>query len=274
VSICVRTEAPTFRVLATILALALLLAIIVLPLVLVFVQALSAGLPAALAGFSDPDTSAAIILTLIVAPIAVLVNTIGGLAASWCIARFSFPGRGVLLTVVELPLSISPVIAGMTWVLLFGRGGWFAHWLDAAGLRIVFAVPGLVLATIFVTFPYVARQVLPLMQHQGSSEEEAATTLGAGFFTLLLHVTLPNIRWALLQGVLLCNARAMGEFGAVAVVSGHIRGATMTIPLQVEALYNDFQTQAAFALAALLAGLALITLVVRLALRGVERAAA
>ena len=271
-TVSVRTEPPALRALATLLALALLAVLVVLPLALVFSEALSLGLAAAWDVLGQAENRAAIGLTLVVAPIAVLVNTVGGIAACWCIARFRFFGRGLLLTIVELPLSVSPVIAGLMWMLLFGRQGWFAPVLTRLDLQIVFAVPGLVLATMFVTFPYVARQVLPLIQHQGSAEDEAAVTLGAGFFTLLWHVTLPNLRWALLQGVLLCNARAMGEFGAVAVVSGRIRGATMTIPLQVEALYNDFQTQAAFALAALLSVLALVTLAIRLMLERAERA--
>jgi sulfate/thiosulfate transport system permease protein len=188
------------------------------------------------------------------------VNTTCGLAAAWCIARFSFPGRGLLLTFIELPLSVSPVIAGLVWVLLFGVQGWFGPALERAGLQVIFATPGLVLATLFVTFPFVVRQLVPLMLAQGCDDEEAALTLGAGAWRMFWHVTLPNVRWALLQGVLLLNARAMGEFGAVAVVSGHIRGQTLTMPLQIEALYNDFQAPAAFAMAGLLALLALFTL--------------
>jgi sulfate transport system permease protein len=272
-TVSVRTEPTALRVGFTLLALALLTALVVMPLVLVFTEALAKGVPAALSALTEPDTRAAIVLSLIVTPIAVVVNTLGGLAACWCIARFRFHGRALLLTLVELPLSISPVIAGLMWVLLFGRQGWFAPLLERFGIAVIFAVPGLVLATVFVTFPYVARQVLPLMQHQGSAEDEAAITLGAGFFSMLRHVTLPNLRWALLQGVLLCNARAMGEFGAVSVVSGRIRGATMTIPLQVEALYNDFQTEAAFSVAALLSLLAVVTLMLRLALQSRERVA-
>jgi sulfate transport system permease protein len=215
---------------------------------------------------SDPEAVASIELTMLVAAISVPLNTVCGLAAAWCIGRFRFRGRGLLITLIELPFSVSPVISGLVWVLLFGANGWFGPMLDRADLRIIFAVPGLILATVFVTVPFVARTLIPLMQDQGVAEEEAAITLGAGFWQLFWRVTFPNIRWGLLYGVLLCNARAMGEFGAVAVVSGHIRGQTMTMPLQVEALFNDYDWVGAFTLAGLLSLLALLTLVVKAAL--------
>jgi sulfate transport system permease protein len=194
------------------------------------------------------------------------LNTVCGLAAAWCIGRFQFRGRSLLLTLIELPLSVSPVISGLVWVLLFGANGWFGPMLDRAGVRIIFAVPGLILATLLVTFPFVARTLIPLMQQQGAAEEEAAITLGAGFWQMFWRVTLPNMRWGLLYGVLLGNARAMGEFGAVAVVSGHVRGQTMTMPLQVEALFNDYDWIGAFTIAGLLSLLALVTLAVKAAL--------
>jgi sulfate transport system permease protein len=194
------------------------------------------------------------------------LNAICGTAAAWCIGRFQFPGRALLTTVIELPFSVSPVISGLVWVLLFGANGWFGSWLDRHEVRIIFALPGLVLATVFVTFPFVARSLIPLMREQGASEEEAALTLGATGWQTFLRVTLPNIRWALLYGVLLCNARAMGEFGAVAVVSGHIRGQTLTMPLYVEALFNDYDWVGAFSVAALLSLLALVTLALRFVL--------
>ncbi len=230
------------------------------PLAIVFLDAFSKGIEPFLAAFHDPDALAAIRLTLLVAALAVPANLAFGLAASWSIAKFSFPGKSVLITLIDLPFSVSPVVAGLVYVLVFGGQGLFGPWLAEHGVRIIFAVPGIVLATIFVTFPFVARELIPLMQEQGKVEEEAALTLGASGFRTFLTVTLPNIKWGLLYGVLLCNARAMGEFGAVSVVSGHIRGLTDTIPLQVEILYNEYNNVAAFALAVLLAGLALITL--------------
>ena len=243
------------------LTLAFLGVFLFLPLVVVFVQALARGVPALLAAFADADTRAAIKLSAITAAIAVPLNTAFGVAAAWTIAKFRFRGRQVLITLIDLPFSVSPVIAGMLFVLVFGRGGWLGPWLAAHDIRIVFALPGIVLATVFVTFPYVARELIPLMQAQGTAEEQAALTLGAGGFRMFWHVTLPNIRWALLYGVLLCNARALGEFGAVSVVSGHIRGLTDTLPLEIELLYNDpGQYHAAFALAALLAMLGFVTL--------------
>jgi sulfate transport system permease protein len=248
------------------LAAVLLTLLLVLPLVVVFAEALGRGLAAALDALEQPEAIAAIELTLLVAAISVPINAACGVAAAWCIGRFRFPGRSLLITLIELPFSVSPVISGLVWVLLFGASGWFGPLLDEAGLRIVFALPGLVLATLFVTFPFVARTLIPLMQGQGASEEEAAITLGASGWQTFWRVTLPNIRWALLYGVLLCNARAMGEFGAVAVVSGHIRGETMTMPLQVEALFNDYDWIGAFTIAALLSLLALLTLAAKAAL--------
>ncbi len=246
--------------------LALLVVLLLLPLVVVFAEALRRGLPSALAALSQPDAIAAILLSLLVAALSVPLNAVCGVAAAWCIGRFQFPGRSLLTTLIELPFSVSPVISGLVWVLLFGANGWLGTALDRAGLRIVFALPGLTLATVFVTFPFVARTLIPLMQSQGAVEEEAAITLGASGWRTFWRVTLPNIRWGLLYGVLLCNARAMGEFGAVAVVSGHIRGQTMTMPLQVEALFNDYDWVGAFAIAALLSLLALLTLAVKAAL--------
>jgi sulfate transport system permease protein len=246
--------------------LALLVVLLLLPLVVVFDEALRRGVPAMLVAIAQPDAIAAILLTLLVAAISVPLNTICGVAAAWSIGRFRFPGRSLLITLIELPFSVSPVISGLVWVLLFGANGWLGPILDRAGVRIVFALPGLVLATVFVTFPFVARTLIPLMQSQGAAEEEAAITLGASGWQTFRRVTLPNIRWGLLYGVLLCNARAMGEFGAVAVVSGHIRGQTMTMPLQIEALFNDYDWIGAFTMAALLSLLALLTLVAKAAL--------
>jgi sulfate transport system permease protein len=252
------------RFLLIIAALMVIALLLVLPLAVVFTQALSRGLDAVIAALGEPDSLSAIHLTLIVAAIAVPVNTVCGVAAAWCVTRFHFPGRALLMTLIELPFSVSPVISGLVWILLFGANGWFGAWLDRHGIRIIFALPSLVLATVFVTLPFVARTLIPLMHEQGSTEEEAAMTLGANFPQIFWRVTLPNIRWALMYGVLLCNARAMGEFGAVAVVSGHIRGATLTMPLYVEALFNDYDWVGAFSVAALLALLALLTLVLRL----------
>jgi len=248
------------RRVAIALALAVLGLCFLLPLIAVFTEALRRGLAPAVAALTDPDALAAIRLTLLVAAIAVPVNMLGGIASAWCIARFDFPGRRLLTALIELPFAVSPVISGLVWMLLFGAQGWLGPWLQQHGIQIVFALPGLVLATIFVTFPFVARTLIPLMQDQGRDEEEAAATLGASGWQTFWRVTLPNIRWALLSGVLLCNARAMGEFGAVAVVSGHIRGQTTTMPLHVEILYNEYQFAGAFAVAALLAFLALVTL--------------
>jgi sulfate transport system permease protein len=248
------------------LTIVLLVILLLLPLTVIFTEALSHGLGAVGVALTDPDSLASIKLTLLVAAGSVPLNTVCGLAAAWCIGRFQFRGRSLLLTLIELPLSVSPVISGLVWVLLFGANGWFGPLLDRAGVRIIFAVPGLILATLLVTFPFVARTLIPLMQQQGAAEEEAAITLGAGFWQMFWRVTLPNVRWGLLYGVLLGNARAMGEFGAVAVVSGHVRGQTMTMPLQVEALFNDYDWIGAFTIAGLLSLLALVTLAVKAAL--------
>ncbi|HXA26275.1 MAG TPA: sulfate ABC transporter permease subunit CysW [Acetobacteraceae bacterium] len=259
-------EAPATRAALTVITLALLVVLLLLPLVVVLVEALSQGLGAVVAALDEPDAIAAIELTLIVAAVAVPLNTVCGLAAAWCIGRFRFPGRSLLMTMIALPFSVSPVISGLVWVLLFGANGWFGPMLERAGVRIIFAVPGLILATTFVTFPFVARTLIPLMQDQGVAEEEAALTLGATGWQTFVRITLPNIRWGLLYGVLLCNARAMGEFGAVAVVSGHVRGQTMTMPLYIEALFNDYDWVGAFTVAALLSLLALFTLAMKLLL--------
>jgi sulfate transport system permease protein len=259
-------ETVATRILLILLAVTLLVLLLVLPLVVVLAEALAKGLPTALAKLGDPDSLTSIRLTLIVAAISVPLNSVFGVSAAWCISRFRFPGRGVLVTLIELPFSISPVISGLVWVLLFGINGWLGSFLDRAQIQIIFALPGLVLATVFVTFPFVARTLIPLMLEQDASEEEAAITLGASGWQMFSRVTLPNIRWGLIYGVLLCNARAMGEFGAVSVVSGHIRGQTMTMPLQVEALFNDYDWVGAFTMASLLALLALVTLAVKAAL--------
>lgn len=223
------------------------------------------------AAVSQPDALAALRLTLLVAAIAVPVNALFGLAAGWALGKFDFPGRSLLVTLIDLPFAVSPVVAGLVLVLLFGRTGLFGEWLAGHGLAVIFAPPGIVLATLFVTFPFVARELIPLMRAAGSEEEEAARVLGAGFFQTFFRVTLPNVKWALLYGLVLCSARAVGEFGAVSVVSGHIRGRTTTLPLEVEILYNEYQTQAAFAVASLLTGLALVTLVVKSVARRFSR---
>jgi sulfate transport system permease protein len=233
------------------------------PLAAIFTEALRKGLEVYWASLTEPDALAAVKLTLIAAVIAVPANLVFGIAAAWAIAKFEFRGKQVLLTLIDLPFAVSPVIAGLIYMLLFGLQGWFGEWLQAHDLKIVFAVPGIVLATIFVTFPFVARELIPLMQAQGTEEEEAAVTMGASGWQTLWRVTLPNVKWGLLYGVILCNARAMGEFGAVSVVSGHIRGMTNTLPLHVEILYNEYNFAAAFAAASLLAGLALVTLALK-----------
>nr|ART36965.1 D136 [uncultured bacterium] len=259
------------------LAIVYLAAFLVLPLVVVFVEALRHGLQAYFAALIEPDALSAIRLTLIVSAIAVPANVVFGLAASWAIAKFEFPAKSFLITLIDLPFSVSPVISGLVYVLLFGAQGFLGPWLVGHHIQIIFAVPGIVLATIFVTFPFVARQLIPIMQAQGNDDEEAALSLGAGGFRTFWSVTLPNVKWALLYGVLLCNARAMGEFGAVSVVSGHIRGLTNTMPLHVEILYNEYNFVAAFAVASLLALLALVTLVLKTVLEwryGRELAAA
>ncbi len=248
------------------LALAFLAVFLVLPLVAVFTEAFKQGIGAFFAAIRNPDALAAIRLTLLIAAISVPLNVVFGVAASWAITKFSFPGRNLLVTFIDLPFSVSPVVSGLIFVLLFGAHGWLGAWLAEHDVKIVFAVPGIVLATVFITFPFVARELIPLMQEQGKDDEEAAISLGANGWQTFWHVTLPNIRWGLLYGVLLCNARAMGEFGAVSVVSGHIRGETNTMPLHVEILYNEYDFVGAFAVASLLAALALVTLVVKSAL--------
>jgi sulfate transport system permease protein len=236
---------------------------LVLPLAAVFTEALRKGFDAYWTALQEPDAWSAIRLTLITALIAVPLNLVFGIAAAWCIAKYEFRGKSVLTTLVDLPFSVSPVVAGLVYVLMFGAQGWFGPWLQAHDIKIIFAVPGIVLATVFVTFPFIARELIPLMQAQGNDEEQAAIVLGATGWQTFWYVTLPNIKWGLIYGVILCNARAMGEFGAVSVVSGHIRGQTNTMPLHVEILYNDYQSVAAFAVASLLALLALVTLVIK-----------
>jgi sulfate/thiosulfate transport system permease protein len=244
----------------TLVALSFLALFVALPLVAVFAQALEKGWKVYWGAISEPDALSAIRLTLLTAGIAVPLNLVFGLAAAWSIAKFQFPGKNVLVTLIDLPFAVSPVISGLIYVLLFGAQGWLGTWLAARDLQIIFAVPGVVIATVFVTFPFVARELIPLMQAQGNDEEEAALVLGAGSRQLFFRITLPNIKWSLLYGVILCTARAMGEFGAVSVVSGHIRGETNTMPLHVEVLYNEYNFAAAFAVASLLAILALVTL--------------
>jgi len=255
-------------------ALAFLAVFLFVPLAFVFFEALKKGWDVYVAAIIEPDAVSAILLTLLVAAIAVPANLVFGVAAAWSIARFSFPGKSVLTTLIDLPFSVSPVISGLIYVLVFGLQGWFGPWLREHDLKVIFAVPGIVLATMFVTFPFVARELIPLMQTQGNEQEEAATVLGAGGWQMFWRVTLPNIKWGLLYGVILCNARAMGEFGAVSVVSGHIRGATNTLPLHVEILYNEYQFAAAFAVASLLALLALVTLALKYVVERRARAAA
>ncbi len=233
------------------------------PLVAVFYEAFKKGVDVYLAALVDPDALLAIRLTVIAAAVSVPLNLVFGVAAAWCIAKFDFHGKNVLLTLIDLPFSVSPVIAGLIYVLIFGLQGWFGESLRDHDVKVIFALPGIVLATVFVTFPFVARELIPLMQAQGPEQEEAARVLGASGWQMFWRVTLPNVKWALLYGVILCNARAMGEFGAVSVVSGHIRGQTNTMPLHIEILYNEYQFAAAFAVASLLAGLALVTLVLK-----------
>lgn len=248
-----------------------------LPLIMVFAGGLAKGWRVFVEALVDPDALVAIRLTLLVAAISVPINAVFGVAASWAIAKFDFRGKSLLISLIDLPFSVSPVVSGLIFVLLFGAQGWLGPWLTAHGVRIIFAVPGIVLATVFVTFPFVARELIPLMAEQGRDDEEAARSLGASGWQTFWHVTLPNIRWGLLYGVLLCNARAMGEFGAVSVVSGHIRGLTNTMPLHVEILYNEYDFVGAFAVASLLASLALVTLGVKTLLEwrfGIHRAGA
>jgi sulfate transport system permease protein len=256
-------EPAALRIGLTTVALLFLLLFLVLPLVTVFGEALSRGVDLYVAAVTEPNAVAALQLTLLAAAIAVPANLLFGLCAGWAIAKFEFPGKSVLITLIDLPFAVSPVISGMVFVLLFGRQGFLGPWAAEHGLRIVFAVPGIVLATIFVSFPFIAREIIPVMAAMGKEEEEAAQVLGAGGLQTFFRVTLPNIKWGLLYGVILCNARAMGEFGAVSVVSGKIRGLTNTLPLHVEILYNEYNFQAAFAVASLLAMLALVTLVLK-----------
>jgi sulfate transport system permease protein len=258
-----RTEPRLIRIVIIAIATAFLTVFVVLPLVVVFAQAFSKGIGAYLAALSDPEALSAIRLTLMVAAISVGLNLAFGVVAAWAIAKFDFRGKTFLITLIDLPFSVSPVISGLVFVLLFGAQGYWGPWLQAHNVHVLFAVPGIALATIFVTFPFVARALIPLMQEQGTQEEEAAISLGASGLQTFFRVTLPNIRWGVLYGVLLCNARAMGEFGAVSVVSGHIRGETNTMPLLVEILYNEYQFVSSFAIASLLAMLALITLVAK-----------
>ncbi len=257
------TESPATRVVLIAVALSFLALFLILPLVAVFTEAFRKGVGEFLLSLNDADTLAAIRLTLTVAVFAVPINLVFGVAAAWAIAKFEFKGKAFLTTLIDLPFSVSPVISGLVYVLLFGAGSVLGPWLMSHGIEILFAVPGIVLATIFVTFPFVARELIPLMQDQGTGDEEAALSLGASGWQTFWYVTLPNIKWGLLYGVLLCNARAMGEFGAVSVVSGHIRGLTNTMPLHVEILYNEYNFVAAFAVSTLLAGLALVTLVLK-----------
>lgn len=256
-------EGPWTRFALTAVALVFLGLMLIAPLLVVFVEAFSRGIEVYLKALAMPDTLSALQLTLLVAAIAVPANLMFGVAAAWAIAKFDFKGKSFLLTLVDLPFAVSPVVSGLIFVLLFGANSVLGPWLDDMGIKILFAVPGIVIATIFITFPFIARELIPLMEQQGSSEEEAAVSLGAGGWRTFFLVTLPNVRWGLLYGVLLCNARAMGEFGAVSVVSGHIRGLTNTLPLHIEILYNDNKAAAAFAVASLLAMLALVTLAVK-----------
>ncbi|HWO52806.1 sulfate ABC transporter permease subunit CysW [Paenibacillus sp. FSL M7-1455] len=257
------TERPFVKWLLIAGAGLVLLWLIVLPLVVVLTQALKKGWDVYITALSDPDAMSALKLTLLVALATVPLNTIFGVAAAWAIAKFKFKGKGVLITLIDLPFAVSPVIGGLIFVLVFGANGWFGPWLADHDVKIIYAVPGIVLATLFVTFPFVARELIPLMEDQGQQEEEAAITLGAKGWTVFTKVTLPNIKWGLIYGIILCNARAMGEFGAVSVVSGHIRGETNTLPLHVEILYNEYQFSASFAVASLLLLLALATLLIK-----------
>ncbi|WP_431276609.1 sulfate ABC transporter permease subunit CysW [Variovorax ureilyticus] len=257
------TESAGVRWTLTAIALLFMLLFLVLPLAAVATEALRKGLGAYFEALQEPDAWSAIRLTLLTAAIAVPLNLVFGICAAWAIAKFEFRGKALLTTLVDLPFAVSPVVAGLIYVLVFGAQGWFGPWLSEHNIKIIFAVPGIVLATVFVTFPFIARELIPLMQAQGTDEEQAAIVLGATGWQTFWRVTLPNIKWGLIYGVILCNARAMGEFGAVSVVSGHIRGQTNTMPLHVEVLYNEYQSVAAFAVASLLAILALVTLVIK-----------
>ena len=257
------TEPAWVRYTLIALALGFILLFLVMPLASVFTEALRKGFDVFVDALKEQDAWSAIRLTLLVAAISVPMNLVFGVAAAWAVAKYEFKGKAFLTTLIDLPFSVSPVVAGLIYVLLFGAHGWFGSWLQAHNIKIIFAVPGIVLATMFVTFPFIARELIPLMQAQGTDEEQAAQVLGASGWQTFWHVTLPNIKWGLVYGVILCNARAMGEFGAVSVVSGHIRGQTNTMPLHVEILYNEYQSVAAFAVASLLALLALVTLVIK-----------
>jgi sulfate transport system permease protein len=257
------TEPRLVRWLLTGAAFGFLILVLVIPLISVFAQALAKGLPVYLEAIREPDALSAARLTLLIAAIAVPANLVFGVAAAWAIAKFDFPGKNLLVTLIDIPFAVSPVIAGMIFVLLFGSHGWLGPWLADHDLKLIFAVPGMLLATTFVTAPFIARELIPLMQEQGPEEEEAAIVLGAGGWQTFFRITLPNIKWGLLYGLILCNARAMGEFGAVSVVSGHIRGETNTLPLHVEILYNEYSFAAAFAVASLLTLLALVTLALK-----------
>lgn len=257
------TEAPWVKWLLIGLASLVLIWLLILPLVIVLMEALKQGWGVYIAALTEPDALSALKLTLLVAAITVPLNTIFGVAAAWVITKFQFKGKGLLITLIDLPFSISPVVGGLIFVLVFGSNGWFGPWLAEHDIKIIFALPGIVIATLFITFPFVARELIPLMEDQGTREEEAAVTLGASGWRIFWSVTLPNIKWGLLYGIILCNARAMGEFGAVSVVSGHIRGETNTLPLHVEILYNEYQFSASFAVASLLLILALATLLLK-----------
>lgn len=259
----ITTEGPIFAAVLIVIAVIFLGLFLVSPLIIVFYEAFARGVAAYFEALRAPDAVSAVLLTLLVAAISVPANIVFGLAAAWAITKFSFPGKSILVTLIDLPFSVSPVVAGLIYVLLFGAGGVLGPWLLAHHLEIIFAAPGIVLATIFVTFPFVARELIALMEDQGVVDEEVALSLGASGLATFFRVTLPNIKWALLYGVLLCNARAMGEFGAVSVVSGHIRGQTNTMPLHVEILYNEYNSTAAFAVASLLALLAIVTLIIK-----------
>jgi sulfate transport system permease protein len=258
-----QTEPAAVRWLLIAVALVFLALFLLLPLAAVFSQAFEKGLAVYLEALKEPDTLSSIRLTLLTAAVTVPLNLFFGVTAAWAIAKFSFPGKNLLITLIDLPFSVSPVISGLIYVLIFGLQGWLGPWLQAHDIKIVFAVPGIILATLFVTFPFIARELIPLMEAQGREEEEAALVLGASGLQTFFRVTLPNIKWGIIYGVILCNARAMGEFGAVSVVSGHIRGSTNTVPLHVEILYNEYNYTAAFAVASLLAFLALITLAIK-----------
>ncbi len=257
------SEKPPVRVLLIGVSVAFFFVTILLPLIAVFSEALAKGVDVYVAAITEPDALEAIKLTLIAAAISVPLNLVFGIAAAWLITKYSFPGKNFLLTLIDLPFSVSPVISGLIFILMFGLSGWMGPWLGEMGIKIVFAVPGIVIATTFITFPFVARELIPLMEAQGSEEEEAAYVLGASGLQILFRITIPKVFWGLLYGVILCNARAMGEFGAVSVVSGHIRGMTNTLPLHIEILYNEYQFAASFAVATLLAILALVTLAVK-----------